>query len=128
MNHKITNPNTSLEDAELPYSTVLEIECQKLVVICGQVAEDENDNIIGNNIIEQAHQVFKNCQKQLAKANCTLDNVFKINIYLQSIEDWASFNEVFKIYFTGTVKPVRTTVQSGLLSEFLIEIELWAAK
>lgn len=29
------NVNTSIEDADLAYSTVLEVECSKLVIICG---------------------------------------------------------------------------------------------
>jgi 2-iminobutanoate/2-iminopropanoate deaminase len=122
------NVNTSIEDADLAYSTVLEVECSKLVVICGQVAEDSDDNIVGTTIEDQATQVFKNCQAQLIKANCTLDDVFKVNIYLQRIEDWPRFNDIFKAFFSTDPKPVRTTVQAGLLPGFLIEVELWAAK
>jgi 2-iminobutanoate/2-iminopropanoate deaminase len=120
--------HSSPEDAELPYSTVLEIECQKLIVISGQVAEDENDNTLGSNITEQAEYALKNCETQLAKANCTLENVFKVNVYIRNIEDWATFNITYGAFFKGKTKPVRATVQTGLLSDFLVEIEMWAAK
>lgn len=122
------NPDTSIAESQLPYSSVLEIECKTLVVICGQVAEDQDDNIIGTTIEEQTKQVFQNCHERLQQAHCTLDDVFKVNVYLQRIEDWSRFNAVFAQYFSKDPKPVRTTVQAGLLSDFLIEVELWAAK
>ncbi len=126
LENKITNPDK--KDNESAYSSVLEIDCNKLVVICGQVAEDENEDIVGNTIEEQTKQVFKNCFENLAKANCTLENVFKVNVYIKNIEDWSRFNDVFKTIFTNKTKPVRTTVQAGLLDGYLIEVELWAAK
>ena len=126
LENKITNPDK--KDNESAYSSVLEIDCNKLVVICGQVAEDENEDIVGDTIEEQTKQVFKNCLENLAKANCTLENVFKVNVYIKNIEDWSCFNDVFKTIFTNKTKPVRTTVQAGLLDDYLIEVELWAAK
>lgn len=115
-------------DSEQPYSSILEVECSRLIIISGQVAEDEEDNTVGTTIEEQAEQTLKNCQALLSKAGCTLDDVFKVNVFIRNIEDWARFNTIYKKFFSQEPKPVRTTVQAGLLSDFLVEIELWAAK
>ena len=110
-----------------PYSPVLEVDPQKLVVISGQAAIDMEGRIIGETIEEQAELTFENCSNQLAKAGCTLDDVFKVNVYLTDLDDWPRFNEVYKKYFKEPL-PVRTAVQTGLLMTLVVELEMWAVK
>ncbi len=110
-----------------PYSPVLEVEFNKLVLISGQAPIDMEGNIIGTTIEEQTHFTLENCKKQLAQAGCTLDDVFKVNVYLTDLDMWPKFNEVYVTYFNKPL-PVRTAVQTGLLYTFLVEIEMWAAK
>ncbi len=115
-------------DTSGAFSSVLEVECHKLVLISGQVSEDENENVVGSSIQEQAKLTLENCQKQLALAGCTFDDVFKVSVFLSDISMWGQFNEVYSTYFNDP-KPVRTTVQAALLlSDFLVEIDMWAAK
>lgn len=110
-----------------PYSPVLEIEFDKLVLISGQAPIDVDGNIVGETIEEQTRCTMENCIRQLAYAGCTLDNVFKANVYLTDLALWPRFNEVYKTYFAAPL-PCRTAVQTGLLYSFLVEIEMWAAK
>ncbi len=110
-----------------PYSPVLEVECNKLVLISGQAAIDTEGNVVGDTIEEQTRFTMENCKKQLAQAGCTLDDVFKVNVYLTDLALWPRFNEIYKEYFTAPL-PVRTAVQTGLLLSFLVEVEMWAAK
>ena len=70
---------------------------------------------------------MENCIKQLAFARCSLDNVFKVNVYLTDLALWPRFNTVYRSYFEQPL-PCRTAVQTGLLYTFLVEIEMWAAK
>ncbi len=114
-------------DTSGAYSSVIEVEFNKLVLISGQVSEDENDNTVGTTIEEHAKCTLENCQKQLALAGCTFDDVFKVNVYMKNLDEWDRFNKVYSTFFTEP-KPVRTTVQTGLLCDFLVEIEMWAAK
>ena len=37
---------------------------------------------------------MENCKSQLAQAGCSLDDVFKVNVYLTDLKDWPRFNEV----------------------------------
>jgi 2-iminobutanoate/2-iminopropanoate deaminase len=81
-----------------PYSPVLEVDARRLVVISGQVAAD-----------------------------CTLADVFKVNIYLIDLGHWTRFNAVYEAVMPEP-RPVRTAVQAVLLPGFLVEIEMWAVK
>ena len=110
-----------------PYSPVLEVEFNKLVLISGQAPIDIDGNVVGTTIEEQTEFTLKNCLNQLSKTNCTFADVFKVNVYLTDLEDWPRFNEVYAKHFPEP-RPVRTAIQAGLLYTFLVEIEMWAAK
>ncbi len=119
--------NASQHKTAGPYSPVLEINPGKLVVISGQAAIDKEGNVIGDSIEEQTAYTLDNCSQQLTAAGCSLQNVFKVNVYLKNLNDWPRFNEVYENYFQDP-KPVRTAVESGLLMTLLVEVEMWAVK
>jgi 2-iminobutanoate/2-iminopropanoate deaminase len=110
-----------------PYSPVLEIQADRLVVISGQVALDPDGNIVGDTIEEQTGATLANCRRQLETAGCTFEDVFKVNAYMTDLNDWDRFNAVY-MEIIPEPRPVRTTVGAKLLRTFLIEIEMWAAK
>lgn len=110
-----------------PYSPVLEIECSKLVVISGQAALDMDGNVVGDTIEEQTAKTLDNCLAQLAMSGCTLADVFKVNAFLADLDDWDGFNRVYMERIPEP-RPVRTTVGTKLLQNFMVEIEMWAAK
>lgn len=110
-----------------PYSPVLEVDAARLVVISGQVAVDMSGEVIGSTIEEQTRATLDNCAAQLASANCTLGDVFKVNIYLTDLADWTRFNAIYEEAMVEPL-PVRTAVQAILLPGFLVEIEMWAVK
>jgi 2-iminobutanoate/2-iminopropanoate deaminase len=110
-----------------PYSPVLEITCSKLVVISGQTSVDVSGKVLGDDVPSQTRHTIENCKKQLASADCTLADVFKVNVFMVNLDDWGAMNEVYKEIMPAPY-PVRTAVQTKLLPGFLIEIEMWAAK
>lgn len=110
-----------------PYSPVLEVDAQRLVVISGQVAVDPDGRVIGGTIEEQTRATLGNCIDCLASADCTLGDVFKVNIYLADLGHWTRFNEVYQEAMPEPL-PVRTAVQAILLPGYLVEIEMWAVK
>lgn len=110
-----------------PYSPVLEVRADRLVVISGQVAVNAEGALIGQFIEEQARATLENCRCQLATAGCSFDDVFKVNVYLTDLSMWARFNVVYASVMPDP-KPVRTAIGSALLPGFLVEIEMWAAK
>lgn len=110
-----------------PYSPVLEIDAQRLVVISGQVAVDLEGRVVGTTIEEQTGATLGNCADCLASAGCTLGDVFKVNIYLADLGHWTRFNEIYEKAMPEPL-PVRTAVQAILLPRYLVEIEMWAVK
>ncbi|HHY50798.1 MAG TPA: RidA family protein [Alphaproteobacteria bacterium] len=110
-----------------PYSPVLEVDAHRLVVLSGQVAVDLEGRPIGSTIEEQTTATLRNCNDHLATAGCSLADVFKVNIYLADLGDWARFNAVYEEMMPEPL-PVRTAVQAVLLPGYLVEIEMWAAK
>jgi 2-iminobutanoate/2-iminopropanoate deaminase len=110
-----------------PYSPVLEVDAQRLVVISGQVAVDRDGRVIGSTIEEQTRATLGNCTDCLASAGCTLGDVFKVNIYLADLGHWARFNEIYEKLMPEP-RPVRTAVQAILLPGYVVEIEMWAVK
>ena len=110
-----------------PYSPVLQINPGQLVVISGQASIDPSGNIIGTTIEEQSRFTIENCFRQLKTGGCTVQDIFKVNVYLTDLTNWPRFNEVYKEYFPDP-RPVRTAVGTDLLEGLLVEIELWAVK
>ena len=127
MFRKQSPPNATQHSGAGPYSPVLEVEFDKLVLISGQGPIDTDGNVVGNTIEEQTRFTMDNCIQQLAVAQCTLKNVFKVNVYLTDLALWSRFNQVYQTYFQQPM-PCRTAVQTGLLYTFMVEIEMWAAK
>jgi len=110
-----------------PYSPVIEVDARRLVVISGQAAIDDDGSVVGETIEEQTRLTLERCQRALAHAGASLKDVFKVNAYLRSLDDWAAFNEVYREVMP-TPLPVRTAVGVDLLMCLLVEVEMWAAR
>ncbi len=110
-----------------PYSPVLEIAASRLIVISGQAAIDPTGAIITDDFLGQARATLDNCLTQLQAAECSFADVFKVNVFLADLGNWSAFNDIYQS-IVPEPRPVRTTVQAGLLPGLLIEIEMWAAK
>ena len=110
-----------------PYSPVLEVTPGKLVVISGQAAINHAGDVVGETIEEQAELTLRNCLTQLATADCTAADVFKVNVFVIDLGEWSRFNAVYERMIPEP-RPVRTAVQAGLLPGLRVEVEMWAVK
>lgn len=108
-----------------PYSTL--VRAGDFLFTSGHVPHNEQRQVIGNNIEEQTHQVFKNLIKTLKLADCGLEDVCKVTVWLDDAQDFANFNKVYSEYFANH-KPVRSTVESKLMIDAKVEIELTVYK
>ena len=109
-----------------PYSPVLNVNTNNIIVISGQASIDKIGKIIGDNIEVQTELTLRNCQTQLLSAGASLNDVFKVNVYLKDIKHWDRFNVIYKKYFIDP-KPVRTAIECGLIEGLIVEIEMWAS-
>ncbi|MEW5922884.1 MAG: RidA family protein [Candidatus Zixiibacteriota bacterium] len=107
-----------------PYSQAIKVKAGHLIFCSGQIPLDpKTGNIVGETAPEQAEQVIKNLKAVLAAAGADLTNVVKTNVYLTSMDDFATVNEVYARHFT-TQLPARAAVEVGRLPKGVkVEIE-----
>ena len=96
------------------------------VFVSGQVPALDGE-IVHGGIVEQTEIVIKNIIDVLAQAECTLEHVVKVSVWLDDPRDFTSFNGVFKKYFTSH-PPARSTVQSALMVDAKVEMDVTAFK
>ena len=101
----------------------------RLVAISGQVALDENGQLVGVGDLEaQAQQVFANLDRALAAAGASFTDVIKLSFYLTDISRIAVVRPVRDEYVDTARPPASTAVQVGALfmPGLEIEVEAWA--
>lgn len=108
-----------------PYSQA--IRAGGFIFVSGQIAiEPESGNVIGGNAAEQTERVMQNLSAILQAAGSALDKVVRSTVFLKSMADFASMNEVYGRYFTET-PPARSTVEVARLpKDVLVEIDVIA--
>ncbi len=109
----------------LPFSPA--VRAGDFVFISGQVAMGENGEIVPGGIEAQTRQTMENVKKVLALADCGLDDVVRVNVWLDDTRDFWTFNRVYASYFEGN-RPARSTVRSQLMVDGKIEIDVVAYK
>lgn len=78
----------------------------------------------GTTIESQAKRVFQSLSALLDDAGASIGNVVKTTCFLQDLNDFAAFNEIYASYFTGDDAPARSTVQVAKLPMgVLVEVE-----
>ena len=97
------------------------------VFVSGQVAMGEEGEIIQGGVVAQTHHCIQNIRAILEKAGCTLQDVVKVNVWLDDPRDFQAFNRVYASYFQEAL-PARACVQSALMVDAKVEIEVIALK
>lgn len=97
------------------------------VFVGGQVARDEDGNLIAGGIEAQTRQTMKNVAEALALAGCTLDDVVKTMAWLKNARDFDEFNRVYAEFFPAN-RPTRSTIEARNMVDTDVEIEVIAYK
>jgi reactive intermediate/imine deaminase len=97
------------------------------VFVSGQVPTDEQGQVIAGGIEAQTRRVFDRIKEALALGGCTLADVCKVNVWLEDARDFGSFNRVYMECF-GDHRPARSTVESRLMIDAKVEIDVTAYK
>lgn len=107
-----------------PYSQA--IVAGDFLFASGQIAIiPETGEIAQGDIVVQAEQVMKNIGAILLEAGVSYDKVVKTSCFLDDMNDFAAFNEVYGKYFTE--KPARSCVAVETLPKnVLCEVEVIA--
>ena len=84
--------------------------------ISGQIAlNPKTGDLILNNIVDETVQVMENLKAVLEEANLSFENVVKTTIFLSSMDNFKSVNEVYGSYLTNDNAPARETVEVSKL-------------
>ena len=107
-----------------PYSQA--VKTGNLLFTSGQIAlNPATGEIVGTTIEEQTEQVMKNLGAILKEAGATYENAVKTVCFLDNMDDFGAFNEIYGKYFTG--KPARSCVAVKTLPKnVLCEVEVVA--
>lgn len=115
-------PNAS--DRQIrPFSPA--VRAGDFVFVSGQVPVDAQGELVAGGIEAQTRQVFENLRRALALADCTLDDVCKISVWLDDARDFGAFNRVY-MECLGAHRPARSTVESRLMVDAKIEMDVTA--
>lgn len=98
------------------------------VFLSGQIPIDpETGELVAGGIKEQTERVLENLKAVLIASACLMDDVIKVTVYLQNIDDFAAMNTVYARYFPDE-PPARTCVEVARLPKgALLEIDIVAS-
>lgn len=110
-----------------PYSQA--IQMGDFLFCSGQVAIDpKTQEVFTGDIKKQTEMVLNNVEAVLTQAGLNFSNVIKTTIFLTSMSDFATVNEIYGSKFKAE-PPARSTVAvSGLPKGVNVEIEVIAHK
>lgn len=84
--------------------------------ISGQIAlNPKNRELMTGEIKKETAQVMENLKAILSEASLTFENVVKTTIFLSSMDDFSSVNEVYGSYLNESTAPARETVEVSKL-------------
>jgi 2-iminobutanoate/2-iminopropanoate deaminase len=102
-----------------PYSPG--VKAGNLLFVSGQGPFDADGNLVGDDFATQARATFANIERIIVAAGGSLSGVVRIGAYLNSLDDFAEWNDIMR-EFLPEPYPARTTIPAALPG-FLIEID-----
>lgn len=107
-----------------PYSQAIILN--NVLYTSGQIGLDPQTGDLKDGIEEQVKQVMENLKALLKEADMDFSNVVKTTIFLKSMDDFTTVNQIYASYFNEN-PPARSCVEvSALPKGALVEIELIA--
>jgi 2-iminobutanoate/2-iminopropanoate deaminase len=111
------------------HSAVIDMGKSKMIILSGQVALNQNGDLIGKgNIVKQTEQVFANIKRIIEDAGGNMNNVVKLTYYLKDVSKIQQVRDVRDKYINTKTPPASTLVEVSNLfrDDILIEIEATA--
>lgn len=109
-----------------PYSQGIAIG--QFIFTSGQIPIDPETGVpVRGDIKVQTEQVLKNIKYVLEAGGASLDDVVKVTMFINNMDDYDSINEIYSRFFTTNL-PARSCVEvSRLPKDVGIEMEAIAA-
>jgi enamine deaminase RidA (YjgF/YER057c/UK114 family) len=97
------------------------------IFVSGQVAKDENGNMLHGTIEEETAGTIEAIRRILAEEGATLEDIVRVTTYLEDARDFGRYNKVFAEHFRNAVL-ARTTVEARAVINTKIEMDAIAYK
>jgi enamine deaminase RidA (YjgF/YER057c/UK114 family) len=106
------------------YTHVVEVQPGRVAYISGQVAFNNNGELVGDgDIVAQTRQVFENLKSALTELGTDFSAVIKLNYYAVDVSRLAEIREVRSEYLTTAPASTFVVVKGLVRPELLIEID-----
>jgi len=122
----MSSPNVQVfgkKNPNLPFHPA--VRAGDFIFLSGQVAKDENGNMVAGTIEEETRATILACERILKTAGSSLSDVVKATVFLEDGRDFGRYNGVFKEFFPEG-RLARTTVEARAVITTRIEIEMVA--
>lgn len=108
-----------------PYS--VGVKAGHFIFVSGQLGLDpQSGTLVSGGIQAETRQAMTNIKNILESSNSSLEAIVKSTVFLNDINDFAPFNEVYGSFFVKD-PPARSAVQVAALPKLaLVEIEVIA--
>ncbi len=105
-----------------PFSQALKTD--SLVFTSGQLPIDPvSGEVVGKDVTAQTHQVLNNLKSILDEAGSSLNDVVKATVFITSMNDFDTVNEIYSTYFASPF-PARSCIEVPRLAKGAkVEIE-----
>jgi 2-iminobutanoate/2-iminopropanoate deaminase len=99
------------------------------VFVSGQIGLDPaSGELKGPDLDPQVRQALENLKAILKAANCELNQVATVDVFLTDMNDFAVFNAIYEAFF-GSHRPARAVVAVGALPKnAVVEIKCIAMR
>ncbi|HEY7139805.1 MAG TPA: RidA family protein [Methylomirabilota bacterium] len=74
----------------------------------------------------QVRKALDNLREVLESAGSSLDKVLSVRCWVSDWANWEALNAIYVTYFPRDPKPVRATVEAGLIPPYMFEIQATA--
>lgn len=120
-NMPITRYGTPAKAGALPFSKAAGAD--GWLYVSGQVPRDADGEIVSGSMIVQARAALDNLKAALALAGYGLEDVVRVNVFIDDPRDFAQFNKVYAEFFTPEHAPARVCVQAAMMSDLRVEVD-----
>lgn len=110
-----------------PFSPLAIVSNAQLITLSGQGAMSPEGKVVGETVTEQTEVIFENVVAKLAAVGASLEDVFRVTVYLADLAEWPEFNAAYARLMPRPYA-TRTSVGVQLLAGMKVEIDFWAAR
>jgi 2-iminobutanoate/2-iminopropanoate deaminase len=119
--YKIIKTNNAPLAENAPFSQA--VQKGSFVFVSGQIGKNPKNNQLVAGFEKQAKQALDNMFAILKEAGCNEENVVKVTVFLDDINNFAMFNNIYKEYFSDQL-PARSAFEvNHLAASAQVEID-----